>query len=64
MVSSLLYTYELKLIMCSIEIQFSVKPTTKLGKIFQAFCQRTGQDPATVRFTFNVSCFLPNFSIH
>ncbi|EOR01432.1 hypothetical protein E3P92_00431 [Wallemia ichthyophaga] len=35
------------------EIQFSVKPTTKLGKIFAAFCQRTGQDQSTVRFTFN-----------
>ncbi|TIA87408.1 hypothetical protein E3P99_03180 [Wallemia hederae] len=34
------------------EIQFSVKPTTKLGKIFAAFCSRTGQDPSAIRFTY------------
>lgn len=35
------------------EVRFKVKPTTAMGKVFDAFCQKKSLEPATVRFLFD-----------
>lgn len=34
------------------EVFFKIKRTTKLEKLMNAFCDRQGKDPKTVRFLF------------
>jgi len=35
------------------EVFFKIKRTTQLKKLMQAFCDRQGKQPATVRFLFD-----------
>jgi len=35
------------------EVFFKVKKTTQLGKLMNAYCNRVGKDPTTVRFLFD-----------
>lgn len=35
------------------EVFFKIKRTTKLEKLMNAFCDRQGKDPKTVRFLFD-----------
>ncbi|KAG2434201.1 hypothetical protein HXX76_007927 [Chlamydomonas incerta] len=35
------------------EVHFKVKMKTRLEKVFNAYCNKKGQDPASVRFLFD-----------